>query len=222
MGDRVIAATVTTPLQPRVETTDACRIAHHLRSKHVVYHLNVLTERKVKKNPADRCYHCKMLLMKRIKALAEKKGYVAVEASNASDLKDHRPGLEAVRRLGIQSPLIMAGLKKEDIRRAARERKLPNWNKPSTACLASRIPHGEVITLETLHRIEKAEGYLRRLGFSQIRVRDHITIARIEIDPREFKKLILHRRNILRQLRRIGYKYVALDLTGYRTGSLNP
>lgn len=160
--------------------------------------------------------------MKKIKALAETKGYIAVEASNASDLKDHRPGIEAVKRLGIQSPLIMAGLKKEDIRRAARARQLPNWNKPSTACLASRIPYGDLITLETLHRIEKAEGYLRRLGFSQIRVRDHLASARIEVDPHEFRKLILHRQNIVRQLRRFGYKYVTMDLTGYRTGSLNP
>jgi uncharacterized protein len=222
LGERVIAVTVASPLQPEAETADASRIARHLRSKHIVHHINVLTERNIKKNSLHRCYYCKMVLMKKIKALAEKKGYVAIEASNVSDLKDHRPGLEAVRRLEIESPLITAGLKKEDIRRAARTRRLPNWNKPSTACLASRIPYGVMINLKTLRRVEKAEEYIRRLGFSQIRVRDHLPIARIEVDPHEFRKLLTHRLKIVRYLRRLGYNHVVLDLRGYRTGSLNP
>lgn len=209
-------------LQPRDETADASRIARRLGSKHVVYRVDVLSEKKISHNPLDRCYHCKKLLMKKIKELAEKKRYVAIEASNRSDLKDHRPGLKAVRCLGIKSPLIEAGLKKTDIRRAAKARGLPDWSKPSSACLASRIPYNRAITVETLKRVENAEGYLKRLGLSQVRVRDHFPVARIETEDRGFKTLIANRQRICRYLRRLGYKHIAMDLDGYRTGSLNP
>lgn len=209
-------------LQPGDETADASRIARRLGSKHIVYHIDVLSEKKISNNPLDRCYHCKMFLMKKIKELAEKERFVAVEASNSSDLKDHRPGLKAVKCLGIRSPMIEAGLKKADIRRAAKARGLPNWSKPSSACLASRIPYNKAITVETLKRVEKAEGYLKRLGHSQVRVRDHFPVARIETEEREFKKLIVNRQKICKYLRRLGYKHIAMDLDGYRTGSLNP
>ena len=209
-------------LQPRDETADASRIARRLGSKHVVYRVDVLSEKKISHNPLDRCYHCKKLLMKKIKELAEKKRYVAIEASNRSDLNDHRPGLKAVRCLGIKSPLIEAGLKKTDIRRAAKARGLPDWSKPSSACLASRIPYNRAITVETLKRVENAEGYLKRLGLSQVRVRDHFPVARIETEDRGFKTLIANRQRICRYLRRLGYKHIAMDLDGYRTGSLNP
>jgi len=222
LGDRVIAATVVSPLQPKVETTDASRIARSLKVRHVVCHINVLHKPVIRKNSPNRCYYCKTILMGKLKNLAEQKGYVTVEASNISDLSDHRPGLDAVKLLGIESPLLEAGLKKEEIRRAARRRRLPNWNKPSMACLASRIPYDELITAKKLQRIEKAEEYLRRLGFTQVRLRDHFPIARIEINAHEFKKLISHRQKIVRYLRRLDYKHVALDLDGYHTGSLNP
>jgi uncharacterized protein len=213
---------VSSALQPRDETADASRIARRLGSKHVVYCVDVLSEKRISNNPVDRCYHCKKLLMKKIKELAEKKRYVAIEASNRSDLKDHRPGLKAVRCLGIKSPLIEAGLKKIDIRRAAKERGLPDWSKPSSACLASRVPYNKAITVGTLKRVENAEGYLKRLGLSQVRVRDHFPVARIETEDRAFKTLIANRHKICKYLRRLGYKHIAMDLDGYRTGSLNP
>jgi uncharacterized protein len=222
LDDRVIAVTVASPLHSEVETANASRIARSLRAKHTVCHIDVLAEPKISKNPVNRCYYCKILLMKKIKAMAEKKGYVAVEASNMSDLNDHRPGLDAVKRLGIKSPLIEAGLKKEEIRRAARTHGLSNWNRPSMACLASRIPYNELITLESLQRVEKAERYLRHLGFSQVRVRDHFPIARIEIKTNEFRKLLSHRQKIVERLRKLDYKHITLDLDGYHTGSLNP
>lgn len=163
-----------------------------------------------------------MILLRKLKPLAAKHGYAVIEATNVSDLEDHRPGLDAVKRLGIQSPLIMAGFTKDEVRRAARRRGLPNWNEPSMACLASRIPYGQSITAARLRRIDNAEMYLRRQGLSQVRVRDHFPIARIEIDATEFNKLLTHRRKIVANLCRLGYKHVTLDLAGYRTGSLNP
>jgi len=213
---------VASALQPRDETADASRIARRLGSKHVIYCIDVLAEKKISNNPLDRCYHCKKLLMMKIKELAEKERYVAIEASNNSDLKDHRPGLRAVRCLGIRSPLIEAGMNKADIRRTAQARGLPNWSKPSSACLASRIPYNKVITVETLKRVEKAEGYLKKLGLSQVRVRDHFPVARIETEDRKFKILIANRQRICKYLRRLGYKHIAMDIEGYRTGSLNP
>jgi uncharacterized protein len=221
LDDRVIAATVISPLQPKSETIDASRIARRFKIEHKVYHMNVLNDPRIRKNPLTRCYQCKMRVMKKIKALAQRKGYVAVEASNRSDLSDHRPGLAAVRRLGIKSPLIEAGFEKEDIRKAARRRGLPNWNKPSMACLASRIPYDQTITVDRLRRIEKAEEYIRRLGFSQVRIRDHYPIARIEINAGEFEKLLTHRKSIIRYLQGFRYRYITLDLNGYSTGSLN-
>lgn len=222
LDNRVIAATVASSLQPRHEAVDASRIARKLGVKHTVFHIDVLSAPRIRKNSRNRCYYCKMFLMKKLKDLATRKNYVAIEATNKSDLKDHRPGLSAVKQLGIKSPLIEAGFEKEEIRRAARRRGLPNWSKPSTACLASRIPYGELITAKRLMRIEEAEEYLKRLGFTQVRLRDHFPIARIEINPREFDKLMSLRQKILRRLRRLKYKHITLDLDGYRTGSLNP
>ena len=221
LGNRVIAVTAVSPLQPKDEIIDATRIAGRMNVKHITCTIDILREDKVVSNPKNRCYHCKMMLLRKLKPIAEKHGFAVIEATNKSDLGDHRPGLNAVKRLGIQSPLIMAGFEKEEIRRTARRLGLPNWNRPSTACLASRIPYGQKIDIHRLRRIEKAEDYLRRLGFSQVRLRDHFPIARIEINEHEFKKLITCRKKIVKYLRKLHYKYVTLDLNGYSTGSLN-
>lgn len=160
-------------------------------------------------------------MLKKIKTLAEKKGYAAIEASNRSDQRYFRPGLDAVKELGMGSPLIAAGFEKTDIRNAARRLGLANWNKPSTACLASRIPYGVKIDHKTLRRIEKAEACLMQHGFSQVRVRDHFPVARIEIAETEFKKMIRERRKIASELRKLHYDHVTLDLDGYSTGSFD-
>ncbi len=193
-----------------------------MKVKHVECAIDILSEDGVRTNPVDRCFHCKMMLLRKLKSIAAEHDYVVIEATNKSDLKDHRPGLDAIKRLRIPSPLMMAGFTKDDIRRAARRRGLSNWNEPSMACLASRIPFGQPITVSRLARIDNAENYLRSIGFSLVRVRDHFPTARIEVGTSDLKKLISRRKKVVAYLRRAGYRHVTLDLAGYRTGSLNP
>ncbi|UCD20435.1 MAG: ATP-dependent sacrificial sulfur transferase LarE [candidate division WOR-3 bacterium] len=222
LEDRLIAVTAVSPLQPKSEIRNAVRIARRMKVKHVKCAIDILREKEVRTNPVNRCYHCKMTLLRKLKSIAAEHDYVVIEATNRSDLKDHRPGLDAIKRLRIKSPLMMAGFTKDDIRRAARRRGLLNWNEPSMACLASRIPYGQPITISRLRRIDNAENYLRRIGFSPVRVRDHFPTARIEVNASDFKKLISQRKKVVAYLRGSGYKHIALDLAGYRTGSLNP
>ena len=221
LGDKVIAVTAVTPLQPDYERLRAEKIARSLGVKHVTIDPKPLNRKAVKDNTKNRCYHCKLALMQQLKRIAKSCGYVAVEATSKSDLGYHRPGVKAVRCLGISSPLVDAGFNKKEIRQAARRLKLATWNAPSAACLASRIPYGTTITKERLRRIEKAEDYLRRLRFKQIRVRDHHPVARIEIDSREFEKLLRERTKVVRYFKNLGYNFVTLDLTGYKTGSFD-
>ncbi|MEO0128815.1 MAG: ATP-dependent sacrificial sulfur transferase LarE [candidate division WOR-3 bacterium] len=219
--NNVIAVTATSPLHPENEIKLAKRIAKRLKVKHIIINSHELKNDCFKMNPANRCFYCKIELFKKIKKIAQKNGFIVIEASNYSDLNDFRPGLKAVRELGIKSPLIEAKLTKEQIRYFARMLKLPNWNKPSMACLASRIPYGIEINKKNLKRIERAEEFLKKLQFSQCRVRDYFPIARVEIMHNEFAKMIKNRIRIIRFFKKIGYKYVTLDLEGYRTGSMN-
>lgn len=221
LGPRLIAATIVSPLQSRHETAEARRTARRLGVKHVLFRVDVLNRPAIRDNPVDRCYHCKRIMMERIKTLAEAKGYAALDAGNRSDQRHFRPGSRAVRELGIESPLIEAGYEKTDIRRAARRLGIADWDKPSTPCLASRIPYKTRIDRKILQRIERAEKILRRHGFSQVRVRDHFPLARIEIPEREFERLLRRRRWIISALRRLHYDHIALDLAGYRTGSFD-
>jgi uncharacterized protein len=173
-------------------------------------------------NPRNRCYLCKRSFLTRLTELAEQEGCAAVaEGSNVDDLGDDRPGMRAVAELGVLSPLREAGLTKQEIRALSRERSLPTWDRPASACLASRIPYGEEITVEKLRMVEQGEDYLRSLGFGQLRIRLHGTLARLELLPEEFDNLLPLRENVYETLRSMGFSYVALDLQGYRTGSLN-
>ena len=173
-------------------------------------------------NPADRCYYCKRELFSRLGDIARDGGYAAVlSGANADDTGDFRPGLQAGRQMGVRSPLMEAGLTKLDIREASKRMGLPTWDKPAMACLASRVPYGEAITAEKLSRIERAEYALRDLGFGQCRVRDHGPLARIEVPPGVFAGLMPLRGGIVQSLKALGYTYVALDLEGFRTGSMN-
>lgn len=175
-------------------------------------------------NPPNRCYICKKELFGKMKALAEKEGIACVaEGSNIDDEGDYRPGLQAVKELGIQSPLRAAGLYKEDIRALSRTFGLPTWDKPSFACLSSRFVYGETITREKLHMVDAAEQLLLDLGCHQVRVRIHGSLARIEVLPEEFP-LVLEEKNrsrIIEAMRDLGFAYVTMDLIGYRTGSMN-
>ena len=173
-------------------------------------------------NPAERCFYCKSDLLTRLKALAAERGIPAVATgANADDTGDFRPGLRAARELGAASPLLEAGLGKADIRAASRAMGLETWDKPAMACLASRIPYGRPITAEKLSRIERAEYVLGDLGFRQCRVRDHDTIARIEVPAAEVVRAARQAEWITAALKELGYTYVTLDLEGFRSGSMN-
>jgi len=175
-------------------------------------------------NTPDRCYYCKDELFGRLRSLAEelRLAYV-LDGSNRDDEGDHRPGRRAAARHGVRSPLLEAGLGKDDIRALSRERGLPTWDKPSMACLASRLPYGTPVTEETLKRVEAAEAFLRSLGIRELRVRHHGDVARIEVDGagREALAREENRRAVVERLRSLGYLYVTLDLEGFRSGSLN-
>jgi uncharacterized protein len=175
-------------------------------------------------NPPDRCYHCKKAIFSVIKdaALADNIDHV-LDGSNADDTDDYRPGMRAIEEMGVRSPLLEAGMTKNDIRELSRSEGLPTWDKPAAACLASRIPYNQTITDVALTRIENAESYLKEKGLRQVRVRSHGDLARIEVDPVERPKFfdtdVLD--ETARRLKELGFRYVALDVDGYRTGKLN-
>jgi uncharacterized protein len=175
-------------------------------------------------NPPDRCYYCKSELFTRLKALAGELGFAAVaDGSNADDVGDYRPGQRAGRERGVRSPLQEAGLTKLEVRALSRELGLPTWDKPAMACLASRIPYGQAITADKLARVNQSERFIRSLGFAQVRVRVHDDVARIEVGEAEIAALVAPeiRPRVVARLKEIGFKFVAVDLAGYRLGSLN-
>lgn len=220
LGDGVTAVTMVTPLFPAREKQDARRFARAMGIRHVF--LTQGLPAGVRSNPVDRCYHCKRQVFVSLQRFAASRGLGAViEASNADDRADYRPGARAVKELGIRSPLQEAGLTKADIRRLSRRLGLESWEKPALACLGSRFVYGEKLTSEKLMMVERAEEYLRALGVRQVRVRFHGGVARIEASPRQFALLARERAGITRRLRKLGFDYVAVDLEGYRTGAMN-
>lgn len=228
LGDKVIAVTVKSCLFPGKELREAESFCRDRGIRQYMYELDALEIEGFAKNPPDRCYLCKKQLMRGIQetARAQDIAYV-LEGSNMDDLGDYRPGMQAVAELGIQSPLRAAGLCKAEIRALSKEYGLPTWDKPSYACLASRFVHGECITKERLAMAERAEQLLMTMGFRQMRVRVHgesSPIARIEVQADDMDRLLESniREEITQRLLEYGFSYVALDLQGYRTGSMNP
>ena len=222
LGDRAIAVTVRSHSFPKREQDEAAAFCAREGIRQVVVDSEELAVPGFSQNPPNRCYLCKKELFTKILEIAKTEGLSAVaEGSNIDDLGDYRPGLQAVRELGIRSPLREAGLTKEEIRALSRCMGLPTWNKPSFACLASRFPYGEEITVERLTRVERAEQYLLDLGFGQVRVRSHGDLARIELCAADIPKAVEQREKIHAALKGFGFAYVALDLLGYRTGSMN-
>lgn len=224
LGDKAIAVTANAPSFPdsELEKTREFTKAHGIR--HRVAFTDELSDEKFCLNTPDRCYICKKAIFTELLRVSLLEGAVHLaEGSNCDDLSDYRPGLIAVKELGVLSPLREAGLNKEEIRELSRDMGLPTWRKPSLACLATRIPYGEPITREKLDMIDAAENYLRSLGFEQLRVRHQGTTARIELDRAEMGRVFSQDLGdkINEELRGIGFAYVALDLAGYRTGSLN-
>ncbi|MCS6801183.1 MAG: ATP-dependent sacrificial sulfur transferase LarE [Chloroflexota bacterium] len=225
LGDRALAVTANSPTLPARELAEAKAIAAQIGIAHRVIETNQLEHAAFVANNPDRCFHCKVDLYERLVPLARAEGYAAIlDGLNVDDLSDHRPGRDAAARYGVRSPLVEAGLTKAEIRALSQERGLPTWDKPAMACLSSRIPHGTPVTLEALRRIEAAEEALKALGFRQLRVRDHYPVARIELPVEDFARLLDEplRRQALEGILAAGYRFVTLDLAGFRSGSLNP
>lgn len=225
MGDDVLAIIGKTVSVPNREYLEAVSFCRSLGVQHTVIGVDQMSIEGFADNPPERCYLCKKALFTAFLKGAASRGFGCVaEGSNMDDLGDYRPGLKALSELGIRSPLREAGLTKADIRALSRELDLPTWNKPSFACLATRIPCGEEITEEKLHMVEEAEECLFDLGFTQVRVRHHGEIARIEVVKEEMTKLLESdvAMIVTGRLREIGFRYITVDLDGYRTGSTNP
>ena len=224
LGGNVIAVTASSCSFPERELNEAKAFCAERGIAHVVCQSEELDIEGFRQNPKNRCYLCKHELFEKIWKIARSRGFdVVAEGSNMDDNGDYRPGLIAVKELGVRSPLREAGLNKEEIRILSKEMGLPTWNKPSFACLSSRFVYGETISEEKLSMVDQAEQLLLDLGFHQVRVRIHGTIARIEILPEEFHDILAgsKRELICRKLKQLGFSYVTLDLIGYRTGSMN-
>lgn len=224
LGEKLLAVTAAPVFVPQRELREAAEFCEQRGIRQTVIPAETLDLRPVLHNPPDRCYHCKKLLFSGILQVAAENGMACVaEGSNTDDLGDYRPGMRAIRELGILSPLREAGLSKAEIRALSKELGLPAWNKPSFACLASRFVYGEQITEEKLRCVERSEDFLAALGFRQYRVRIHGNLARIELLPEDFPRLSEPgmRERICTALKGFGFAYVTLDLAGYRTGSMN-
>ncbi|QGP91918.1 Pyridinium-3,5-biscarboxylic acid mononucleotide sulfurtransferase [Neomoorella glycerini] len=221
---RVLAVTAASPTYPQVEIEAATRLARELGISHMVINTKEMANPAFTANPPERCYHCKKELFATLQELAREHGLkVIVDGANADDSSDFRPGSRAAREFGVRSPLQEAGLTKEEIRRLARYLSLPNWDKPSMACLSSRIPYGQAITPEKLEQVAAAEAFLRQLGLREIRVRHHGAVARLEVNPSAFALLIdtSVREKLVNCLHELGFTYITLDLEGFRSGSMN-
>lgn len=222
LGDRALAVTAISETYPKQEVSKAEELAKMLGIRHEVIVSEELNLPEFSSNPTNRCYYCKQELFSKLKSVAKEKGlnYV-IEGSNFDDLNDYRPGMQAIKELGIRSPLLEARLTKDEIRQISKELHLPTWNKPSFACLASRFPYGTEITREKLRVIDEAETFIRELGVNQLRVRHHGKIARIEVSEEDMITILNNRKSIVEKLKSLGYNFVTMDLQGYRTGSMN-
>ena len=225
LGDRVLAVTIESVFIPRWELDEAKSFCKAYNISHKIIHVDELSIPGVKENNPDRCYLCKKALFTRLLEIARENNIAnVIEGSNLDDLGDYRPGLKALDELDVKSPLKIAGLNKSEIRKLSRKMGLPTWNKSSFACLASRIAYGEIITEKKLSMVERSERVLLEAGFRQFRVRLHgDNLARIEILPEDFARIMQNetRSKIYDALKSIGFEYIALDLRGYRTGSMN-
>lgn len=222
LGERALAVTAVSPTYPEHQLSEAKGWAARFGINHTVITTNEFDEPNFILNPPERCYYCKISLFRELGKIAKEKGdWVILDGANIDDLADYRPGHRAAEELGVRSPLQEAGLTKSEIRDLSKEMALPTWDKPAYACLASRVPYGIRITPEILKRIDLAENFLTSLGLTQIRVRDHFPVARIEVGRAELDKAWQNRETITGKLHQIGYPYVTLDLDGFRSGSMN-
>jgi uncharacterized protein len=219
----VIAVTARSETYPLREYREAVKIARKMGARHLTMHTNELKIKSFSRNPVNRCYYCKRELFKALNDIRKRHGFASVlDGTNYDDLKDIRHGRKAAAERGIRSPLLEAKITKTDIRRFSKALKLSTWDKPSFACLASRIPFNDTITKKKLDRIERAEEFLKGLGFKQVRVRLHGDIARLEFYRTDFRLLTPKTIDkITAKLKPFGFKYICLDLEGYRTGNMH-
>lgn len=223
-ASRVLAVTGRSPSVPEAELEDATRLAQLIEAEHLIVDTHEIDNPSYAQNPSNRCYFCKTTLYTRLREIAGERGFQSVfNGTNLDDLSDYRPGLKAADEFGVTSPLADAQLTKAEIRELSRQVGLPTFDKPAGPCLASRIQYGELITIEKLRSVERAEKFLHELGIRECRVRHHDKIARIEVLPADFAKVTdyvtAHR--IDEFFRTLGYAFVTLDLRGFRSGSMN-
>lgn len=224
LGEKALCVLIDSCFIPRWEVDEAVSLAAQFGFNLVRVRADALAIRNVPENQPDRCYHCKKAVFSIMTDMAQRQGFnYVLDGTNTDDAGDFRPGGQATRELGIHSPLKELGFAKEQVREVSKELGLPTWDKPSYACLASRVPYGTTITREILGQVEAAESTLHELGFKQCRVRHHGNVARIELVPEQMDAIIAPdtRNLVAHRFRALGYSYVALDLTGYRTGSMN-
>jgi uncharacterized protein len=224
-SERVLAVTAISPTYPESEREEGAEIARQMGARQRFVHTDELDDPRFAENPPERCYYCKSHLFQDLHEIARGEGLQhVVYGATQDDLGDHRPGMQAAREMGARAPLLEAGLTKEDVRALSREAQLPTWDKPAMACLASRFPYHQTITGEALARVEQAEDYLRdEIGLRQVRVRDYGPIARLEVEPAAFERLVTDkvRLSVVEHLKSLGYTYVTLDMEGFRSGSMN-
>jgi len=220
--NNVLAVTACSKTYPSSEYREARAVAKDIGAKQLIIRTDELNKPIFSANPVNRCYYCKKELFKKLNDIKRKYGMDAVlDGTNLDDLKDIRFGMKAARELGVKSPLVESKITKNDIRKFSKKMRLSTWNKPSFACLASRIPFHAKITAGDLDRIARAEDYLKSLGFKQVRMRLHKDIARLEISKKDFARAVRFKELITKRLKRLGFTYVTLDLEGYRTGSMH-
>ena len=224
LGNRVFAVTGKSGSVASGQIEEAIQFAKEIRVHHIVIDTEELQDPQYAQNPINRCYFCKKELFTKLEFFAKERDIkLIIEGSNLDDMSDYRPGMKAVAEYNVRSPLKEAKLTKSEIRELSKEAGLPTWNKPGSPCLSSRIPYGMSVSIEKLSMIDRSEAYLRSLGFKELRVRHHGNIARIEILPKDFMKLLNRdtAMGVTKTLQSFGFQFVTLDLIGFRSGSLN-
>jgi len=223
LGDKAVAVTTDSSTLPQRELKNAKLIAREIGIKHIIVKHDELNNEDFRKNSSDRCYHCKLESISVLKKISKEIGFNSILFGvNHDDLADHRPGHRALSEQAACTPLLDVGFTKDEVRELAKKLRLSNYDKPSMACLASRIPYGEEVTKEKLKMVEEAEGFIMDFGIEQVRVRHYNELARIEVPPEEFPSILKNKDHIVNGLKRLGFQYITLDLQGYRTGSMNP
>ena len=218
----IYAVTFDTMLHPSCDLNTAKKVAKEAEVFHQVLFVNELEQEEIRFNPEKRCYLCKKTLFSKLQEFAKSKGIsIILEGTNEDDLHVYRPGLQAIQELGIKSPLAEAGFTKEEVRKLAKELGVSVAERPSTPCLATRLPYGTEISMGVLERIAKGEEYLHTLGFSVVRLRVHGEIARIEIPKKEFESFLKKSGEIIEELKKMGFDYITLDMEGFRSGSMD-